>query len=1834
MAERYWVGGSGVWSNTSNWASTSGGVGGASVPTNIDSVFIEQNGPYTISLDVAANVLDFEVLGTNVSFDGINSLLLKGNFFLEATTTLSVGSVSVSPSVSGTVSINTNNVLLPSLNIQPSASSSNTIISFESACRCSAYLSVSPTGATRTIINTNGYSITAYNIDCTTSLRTVVFNLGSSYITARWFVGGQYVSVNAGLSTIYFPLSGSATASFGASSVYKYQYHNVVIAPTGAADLSYITVNMKGCNNLTLNNIAGFASSRAYYFINDHIYVNGTFTALGSDASNRVQIMAGLTQFGCRSNISIGKQANVADVDFQDIGIGGPVAPISGTRIGDLRGCKNITFSSPKTVYWVGGSGNWTDVSHWSLTTGGTSTINAFPLPQDTSVFDTNAGAGTITIYSDLTCPHYGSINTIARGNPYTTIFSWDTRGTSSIYWGIYGDLTLDAYYTNVVYPNTVPYVALCGRQNQNISGEILGGGFPVVIISPGGKVTLQSAIDCSGVTLSAGEFDTNGYALNMGFLSVTSSPVSGFVKPYIYTYLYFSKKFRARSSVISLTSNGGILNLVSEKEGAVVYDFGTSTIEIVGSLTSTAVYGKYRKDKIRFYNFVFHPYSSPPQQYDELPGSSQQRVLPGGIFNNLTFDVTRGSDNTTTRFHMLGDVIVEGTIQTVGTTMTKRVALLAHHTYRTSQPTNTTWRLPINAAAANLAYCDCMALELTGAAANTTVVGGGNMMNNVGFVFPSPKTVYWNGSNTEWSTGWAATSGGVPSVNNYPLAQDTCIINNAGNNNIYSNASIRIVGTIDSTARTTTRLDLQTTTVYITGNFYGGNTQWNGLANTFTIFAGNGTQTITSTNPYGVGLGDSIAILGDSTVLFNTAVNTSKIAIYTGTLQATANVRARSLQMSATTSSLLGPTLKMGNGTWSFTVAGLYLSSVWSVTTAFGLYPYYVANEAQQERGGEESYDVMFVRPKILREGASVVLDCDVNDANATIAIDSNFCFPPLTIQGTGTNTTVTLSTSSSNSTTYPIFDSITCRRSVPSTIALSTSYIKVGKLDVSGANSSSMLTIRTALAGVQTNMYINGDPQSNVDYINVSNVSISVASPTAWYVGPNSNNISAVTANVFFQSAPAPRTLYWVGSNGSFWDGTHWSLTSGGSAIGSSPTSADNLIFDANSSAAAYTVTTTGGNTRCNSVTVNPPATGNVTIGGSGGVFAHGNVWFASANVTLNFYGPLVLSGSGNSIITTGDRTSNAQLQIDGYNSNWVLSGNFDNTRNTTSGGIVIRAGTFNTNGFSVATRTINAAPEHSVRRLVLGNSAISANQLLFNGANTSYAYDYALASPFSIDAGTSTITLNYNTATTHSFDGATLYNLIITGTADTHRFIGDVVVNDLTINRGARYAKVVLRGDLTVNNALYIPDYGGTTNPSYRVLFEGWRPSNKKHTLSVRQLGGSVSDVDFKNLNVTGNATPLAITRAGDCGDVATGVAFSTPKTVYFNSSSLTTVDWNSNVWAPTSGGTPDITYFPLGQDTIIIDDVPTANLQITANYAIGTFDATPRSLPLTFTVATLTTPSVYHDWKLGTGIAFATTTGTLQFEGNTTQYVAANGVTIPYSIAVLQSNTGTVTLLNDLLLQNKDITLYTGTLNANASNVVARNVQITTGVTGTTYLYRGATLKMGAGTWLVANSWITPNSDFASISACTSILDIGNGAPIYATLASNGYSYNTIKLSGILRGNSHYITMLGGVNNIINNKTIPYSIVLTGVAVANNISGGVRGNPMTIRGSVSSATIFATSSKVVDFVRAYGVAFSTPYGSQWVGNTDVGASSTSGLDYTLNTSATLDNMFLTL
>jgi len=84
---RYWVGGAGTWDTTSttNWSSSSGGAGGATVPTASINVFFDQAGTYTVTVTGPLTCLDFTVSLGVVSFtpsSGSQAITISGSLAL------------------------------------------------------------------------------------------------------------------------------------------------------------------------------------------------------------------------------------------------------------------------------------------------------------------------------------------------------------------------------------------------------------------------------------------------------------------------------------------------------------------------------------------------------------------------------------------------------------------------------------------------------------------------------------------------------------------------------------------------------------------------------------------------------------------------------------------------------------------------------------------------------------------------------------------------------------------------------------------------------------------------------------------------------------------------------------------------------------------------------------------------------------------------------------------------------------------------------------------------------------------------------------------------------------------------------------------------------------------------------------------------------------------------------------------------------------------------------------------------------------------------------------------------------------------------------------------------------------------------------------------------------------------------------------------------------------------------------------------------------------------------------------------------------------------------
>lgn len=91
MADRYWVGGTDNWNGTAGlkWSTTSGGAGGAAVPTSSDDVFFDANsGAVTVTVTATANSLTLTFTGFTGTFAGSSGLTTRTSLILDAGMTL------------------------------------------------------------------------------------------------------------------------------------------------------------------------------------------------------------------------------------------------------------------------------------------------------------------------------------------------------------------------------------------------------------------------------------------------------------------------------------------------------------------------------------------------------------------------------------------------------------------------------------------------------------------------------------------------------------------------------------------------------------------------------------------------------------------------------------------------------------------------------------------------------------------------------------------------------------------------------------------------------------------------------------------------------------------------------------------------------------------------------------------------------------------------------------------------------------------------------------------------------------------------------------------------------------------------------------------------------------------------------------------------------------------------------------------------------------------------------------------------------------------------------------------------------------------------------------------------------------------------------------------------------------------------------------------------------------------------------------------------------------------------------------------------------------------
>ena len=1270
------------------------------------------------------------------------------------------------------------------------------------------------------------------------------------------------------------------------------------------------------CANLTFTPVA--VDGVTQFSLGTGFVIAGTFSTSGTSGNRRAWFRS--STYGLLRNMQIATVGTVTDVDFRDVRVTGAGGTLSGTRIGDLRGNLNITTSTTKIVYWnLAGAQDWS-ANAWATTSAGTPSTDNFPLAQDTATF-TNAGSVTGIITMSGVIPYTGTVDMSGRSvGPILSVVATQN---------IYGNWTNGSITT---LSGTQP-LTYSGRNTQTITSAGRTFTQPLIVDSYGGSVELADALNIGTqiLTVTNGTFDTKNYNVTATTLSSDNSNVRTITLGSS-TLTLGASTFVATSTTTNLTLNAG-------------------TSQITATSTAPAFIG----GGLTFYNLTF-----------SAPGLATPASISGAnTFNNVS--VTSNASAGVVNLTVSDNQTISGTLTVAGATAIRRI-FLRSDTLGTART--------LTVATLSATDCDFKDITIAGAAAGGSPTRAGDCGGNTGITFPVAKTVYWNlAAAQNWSaTAWATSSGGTPAVNNFPLAQDTAVFDQAAGSVtglISINADWNI-GTFNASARTGLMNfavnSADTPTVYGNWTFGTGVLQL-GTAGTIT-FGGRGTQTITSN---GVAFDCLVTVdCGAGTVQLADALafeTGSGFILTSGTFDAvTYNFTADAFTSTATTA-----TLKMGSGTWTLTGTG----SVWSMSTSL----------------------------LTLYKGTANIVLSDTTTTARTFTGNS-YSYNKLTIGGaTGISTT---SITGNNQ-----FTELASTKTVAHTIGLGTTTQTFGAWTVTGTVGNVVTVTGTGVSNV-----IAGARVSGVDYLAMGTIGFVATSPGEFYAGVNS---SGTGTGVILTAAPSATTRYWVGGAGTWTAAStaNWSTLSGGGSGASAPTSADAVIFDVLSNATAYSVTCTATQLRCAALAFAGPGTGNVTWAGTAPLAIHGNFTLPSTNLTRTFTGNITFSGSATGrTITTNGVTLASATTVNGVGCEWTLASAL------TTNAFTVTNGSFATSTFNFTCAAFTASSANS-RTINFGSSTVAGSSSFTLGTTENERANLTFT------AGTSQI--NFSVASlTFSGNNQTFYNVSTTSTTlNLPTLAGVNTFNNLSFvgRTTAGIANVSFSGNQTISGTLTL---SAGTDATMRTFVRSSAIGTTR-TLTCAAFAGT--DADFRDITVAGAAAPASGTRLGD-GKGNSGITFGGGVTRYWNLAAGG--NWSAIGWAASSGASPAVNNFPLAQDTCLFEATGLTSgstVTVNANYNIGTVDMSARTSNLMTLAVGSNTLSIYGNWVNGTGTS-STGTGILTFAGRASQTFTSAASTLTYSVTV-DSPSGSLTL-QDAFNTGRTLTLTSGTFNANTHN----------------------------------------------------------------------------------------------------------------------------------------------------------------------------------------------------
>lgn len=492
----YWVGGSGSWNNySSHWATSSGGTTFyTSAPSSTDDVFFDansfsSNGQNVTLPGTTVSVHNFDWTGVTVtaSVKGGTNLYVSGAFILVPGITCKEPALTLNAS-SGTQTFDPQGDTL-----------GNVFFNGAGAWNLSSELHCNYLTLTRGTVNTQNYDVyISHTFSIPSNGYVPTFNPGSSDI---YMLHGSFYNTNLKLSSklaTFHLYELNSTSNFtigginyegnggnypyihliGTDTVYHVRIHEM--PGTFIADNACFVAVVDVDTDAFVGGYAHYGRINAYrnleaspinvdtlyldnYFHTVSFYPGAPHPVIGALLTGTAPCNGFITMNsdspGISAELNVTSSASldqfvITDIEFTS-------ANITATNSVDLGNVINCSFSlyapTPDTLYWVNGGGYWSDINHWSSTSGG-SPASCRPAPSSTIIFDSNSFSSADTVYMDIISPVCE--NFIVKDVPDSTRLFSLTTTTTALYPRLYlrGSMELDSgliwNYVGIVCPS------------------------------------------------------------------------------------------------------------------------------------------------------------------------------------------------------------------------------------------------------------------------------------------------------------------------------------------------------------------------------------------------------------------------------------------------------------------------------------------------------------------------------------------------------------------------------------------------------------------------------------------------------------------------------------------------------------------------------------------------------------------------------------------------------------------------------------------------------------------------------------------------------------------------------------------------------------------------------------------------------------------------------------------------------------------------------------------------------------------------------------------------------------------------------------------------------------------------------------------------------------------------------------------------------------------------------------------------------------------------------------------------------------------------------------